>query len=64
MAGPLVPGAVEEGLRSESPVQFWLRRALVDVTVCGVTIPAGDKVVVSLGGAFPSQATALSRAAL
>lgn len=46
-----VAGAVEEGLRYDSPVQLLLRRALEDVTICGVTIPRGDKVIIALGAA-------------
>lgn len=44
-----VPAAVEELLRFEGPVQYNVRRTLKEVTVHGVTIPAG-KPVFLLGG--------------
>src|SRR5262249_22136568 len=46
-----VADAVEEGLRYDAPVQMLLRRATVDVTVGGVTIPSGDRAVVVVGAA-------------
>ena len=47
----LVAGAVEECIRMESSVVAWRRRALVDVEVGGVTIPAGATVLLSLASA-------------
>lgn len=47
----LIQPAIHEGLRCESPVFFTYRIAKVDTTIQGVTIPAGDAVVLSLGGA-------------
>jgi cytochrome P450 len=47
----LVPSAVEEFLRYESPVQAAMRYATEDVRIAGVTIPAGSAVIVSLLGA-------------
>lgn len=47
----LVPGAVEEALRLESPLQFGFRRALEPVEVQDVTIPAGDLVCLLWGAA-------------
>ncbi len=44
----LVAGAVEECIRMESSVVAWRRRALVDVEIGGVTIPAGATVLLSL----------------
>lgn len=47
----LVPQAIEEGLRWETPVMTVVRTATRDLTLGGVRIPAGGFVVVSLGGA-------------
>lgn len=48
----LMPGAVEELLRFEAPVQNAIRRfATEDVEIGGVTIPAGGAVVLSIGSA-------------
>ena len=48
----LVPAAVEEILRHRSPVQVTLNRVTTEeVTLEGVTIPAGATVVVCLAGA-------------
>jgi cytochrome P450 len=44
-----IPAAVEELLRYEGPVQYNVRRSLKEVTLHGVTIPAG-KPVFLLGG--------------
>ena len=43
--------AVEEQLRFSSPVQALYRTALTDYTVGNVTIPAGDRVMLSFGAA-------------
>ncbi|MFJ2900372.1 cytochrome P450 [Streptomyces sp. NPDC087218] len=46
----LLPGAVEELLRFESPINIaTFRYAAEDVEIGGVTIPAGDSVFVSIG---------------
>jgi cytochrome P450 len=42
----LIPSAVDELLRHRAPVWFFRRTTTRDVTVRGVDIPAGDKVVV------------------
>jgi cytochrome P450 len=47
----LIPGAVEELLRYDSPVQLTSRIATEDVDVGGVVIPRGVSVIVALGGA-------------
>jgi cytochrome P450 len=47
----LVPRAVEEALRWESPVQFAAREATVDTEVGGVPVPAGSGVTCVLGSA-------------
>ena len=47
----LMPNAVEETLRCESPLQFGLRRTLEDLVVEDVTIPAGAVVVLLWGAA-------------
>jgi cytochrome P450 len=44
-----IPAAVEELLRYEAPAQYNVRRSMRDVTIHGVTIPAG-KPVFLLGG--------------
>jgi cytochrome P450 len=47
----LVPAAVEELLRYDSPVQFAARVSLEDLEVGGVAIPRGARVMVLLGAA-------------
>src|SRR5205085_922276 len=47
----LVPAAVEEALRWESPVQFAARQATHDIELAGVEIPAKLPVTVALGSA-------------
>ena len=47
----LVPAAVEELLRYDSPVQMTSRNATEDVDVNGTVIPQGASVVVAIGGA-------------
>lgn len=47
----LIPGAVEELLRFDSSVQMTGRVTNTDVTVGGVTIPAGESIVMLLGAA-------------
>jgi cytochrome P450 len=52
----LLPGAVEEMLRWWTPVMVFRRTATEDVRLCGVDIPAGDKVVVSFAAANRDEA--------
>lgn len=47
----LMPGAFEEILRLEPPVQFRDRRALSDIPIAGVTIPEGATVQLSYAAA-------------
>ncbi|WP_319448252.1 MULTISPECIES: cytochrome P450 [unclassified Mycobacterium] len=47
----LWPGAVEEILRLESPVQLSARAAVVDTEVAGRNVEAGDLVILYLAGA-------------
>jgi cytochrome P450 len=47
----LVPQAIEEALRWETPLLTVTRVATEDVELCGVSIPGGAVVVVSLGAA-------------
>jgi hypothetical protein len=47
----LCDGAVEESLRFDSPNQGLFRHTTRDVTLHGVTIPAGTKVLASFGAA-------------
>jgi cytochrome P450 len=47
----LLPAAIEEALRWESPVQYVDREATVDVSLHDVTIPAGAQVSLCLGSA-------------
>lgn len=47
----LVPAAIEEVLRYESPIQGFFRNTLVDHELHGVTIPAGAKVMMLYGAA-------------
>ena len=47
----LMPGAVEELLRHDSPVQFALRIAREDIEIRGKTIPKGKQILVALGSA-------------
>ncbi len=54
-----IAAVIEEGLRSESPIQWNLRKAIVDVTLGGVDIEAGAEVLLLFGsgnrddGQFP-----------
>lgn len=48
---PRIPDAVEEMLRYEAPSQALPRIATRDVTLHGVTIPAGDEVMLVFGAA-------------
>jgi cytochrome P450 len=47
----LVPAAVEECLRFDSPVTMFPRRALEDTDIGGTAISAGEQVYVSISGA-------------
>ncbi len=47
----LIPGAFEEALRLESPVQALFRVTTRDVDMDGVTIPAGERVLLLFGSA-------------
>ena len=47
----LVPGAVEELLRYDSPVQLAVRIAAEETAISGVTIRKGEQVMVAIGGA-------------
>jgi cytochrome P450 len=47
----LVPAAIEEMLRYDSPVQLTARTATEDVEVSGTVIAAGQPVIVFIGGA-------------
>jgi cytochrome P450 len=47
----LIPSAIEEQLRYNSPVQGFFRRALSNYDLDGTTIPAGARVLVLFGAA-------------
>jgi cytochrome P450 len=47
----LVPRAIHEALRLESPVRAFTRVAIADYEVGGTVIPAGDRVLVMYGAA-------------
>lgn len=47
----LIPSAIEEFLRIESPIQFIARKTAEPVQVSGVEIPAGQNVALLLGSA-------------
>jgi cytochrome P450 len=47
----LVPSALEEGARTQSPFQFLFREAVRDVDVCGTTIPKGSMIAILVGAA-------------
>ncbi|WP_431919400.1 cytochrome P450 [Amycolatopsis tucumanensis] len=47
----LLPNAIEESLRVDSPAQFMVRTAVEDVTLAGCPIPAGKKVYLNLQSA-------------
>lgn len=53
----LVPGAVEEFLRTLSPVQAMARTATRDVEVSGQQIKAGERVVLAFGSGNRDEAT-------
>jgi cytochrome P450 len=47
----LIPAAINETLRLESPLQIWSRVAREDIAVDGSQIPAGTRVAMFLGSA-------------
>ena len=47
----IIPNAVNEVVRVESPIQNFSRVATRDVVIDGVTIPAGSRVIMSYGAA-------------
>jgi cytochrome P450 len=47
----LLPGAIEELMRFDSPLQLFERTATEDVEIGGVTVSAGQKVAALLGSA-------------
>jgi len=47
----LIPNALEEVLRFESPQTSWRRKTNIDTNFAGVDIPAGTQVFLSLGAA-------------
>lgn len=47
----LIPGAIEEVIRFESPQIGWRRVATRDTSIGGVDVPAGTRVFLSLGAA-------------
>jgi cytochrome P450 len=47
----LIPAAINEGLRLESPLQIWSRVARQGVVIDGVAVPDGSRVAVFLGAA-------------
>jgi len=53
--GSLIPNALEEVLRYESPQTSWRRITNVDTEIAGVRIPAGTQVFLSLGAANHEQ---------
>ncbi|MDZ4278320.1 MAG: cytochrome P450 [Dehalococcoidia bacterium] len=52
----LLPQAIEEGLRWESPLTSIIRVAVVDTELCGVPIPAGAAVMVCTASANRDEA--------
>jgi hypothetical protein len=47
----LLPTAIEELMRFDSPLQLFERTATADVQIGGVTVPAGQKIAALLGSA-------------
>jgi hypothetical protein len=47
----LAPGAIQESLRYNAPLQFYWRQATEDVEVAGVVVPRGARVLVMPGSA-------------
>ena len=51
-----IPAAIEEVLRYDAPVISWLRFTMKEVTIGGVTIPKGQRVLVLIGSANRDEA--------
>lgn len=47
----LIPQAIEEGVRWETPLTSIVRRTVEETELCGVTIPAGAAIMVCTGSA-------------
>lgn len=47
----ILPQAIEEGIRWETPLLNFMREATIDVDFYGVNIPAGSTVAINLGSA-------------
>ncbi|MGH9040418.1 MAG: cytochrome P450 [Acidimicrobiia bacterium] len=47
----LIPGAFNEGLRMEAPIQIWARGCRHGAEIDGVTIPPGSRMAILLGSA-------------
>lgn len=47
----LIPNAIEEALRLESPIQSFSRSTTEDTDVAGVDVPAGSRVLILFGAA-------------
>lgn len=47
----MIPSAINEAVRLESPIQNFSRHVARDVEIGGVTLPAGSRVIVSYGSA-------------
>jgi cytochrome P450 len=47
----LLPGAVEESLRMDSPAQFMVRSVIEDMTIDSCPVPAGKKVYLNIQSA-------------
>jgi cytochrome P450 len=47
----LIPAAINEGIRVESPLQIWSRVARAGLVIDGVAVPDGSRVAVFIGAA-------------
>jgi cytochrome P450 len=47
----LIPAAINEGIRVESPIQIWSRFCTRTVDIGGITVPADKRVAVFIGSA-------------
>ncbi len=47
----LIPAAINEGIRAESPLQIWSRVARAGLVIDGVAVPDGSRVAVFIGAA-------------
>jgi len=52
----LLPNAIDELLRFESPIQFMTVVAMDDISIQGITIPRGDQVLICIGSANRDEA--------